>query len=228
MTKELDREAVDALVADVMAEHFERFRADLDARIERLIAAKPIPPFNPPPVWTEGRHGAGSVVRAHNGIFYAKRDTTDKPGDSDGAWLPLVVGVAGFDLRWLDDRRLVCFVRLSDGTIIETERKLPVPIVRGNWDAATPYDTGDRVFRFGEFCAIEPSTGIDPTAPGAESHWLKVGGKYARALALAFDDDGNITENGRTLGNLTPIVVRSLDAAIERYMQKRPGKGDRA
>lgn len=208
----MSRDEIDALVADVMAEHFARLRADLEATIERAIAAKPLPPFLPPPVWTEGKHGAGTVVRAHGGLFCARRDTTAQPlMDDDGSWLPLVVGLAGFDMRWVDDHKFVCMARLSDGRLVEAEREIAVPIVRGYWSAETNYLPGDRVFRYGEHSAVKMSMGVDPTSADAEGVWQKVGGKHARALSFAVDDDGIITENGREIGTLKPMVKKLLD-----------------
>jgi hypothetical protein len=208
----MNRDELDALVADVMAEHFARLRADLEAMIERAILAKPLPPFVPPPVWTEGKHGAGAVVRACGGLFMARRDTTATPLlDDDGAWLPLVVGLAGFDMRWVDDHKFVCMAHLSDGRVIETEREIAVPIVRGYWNAESTYLPGDRVFRYGEHHCLKMSLGIDPTSAEAEGVWEKVGGKYARPLSFAVDDDGTITENGREIGTLKPMVKKLFD-----------------
>ena len=212
----MTREETDALVADVMAEHFARLRDDLIAHISREIASKPVPPFMPPPIWTEGKHGAGTVVRAHGGIFLARRDTTEHPGDDDGSWLPLVVGLAGFDMRWVDDHKFVCMARLSDGRLIETEREIAVPIVRGYWNAEATYMPGDRVFRYGEHSAVKLSLGVDPTSAEADGFWEKVGGKYARALAFAIDEEGTITESGREIGTLKPMVKRLFDELISR------------
>jgi hypothetical protein len=207
----MTREEADAMVADVMAEHFARLSADLEARIERLIAAKPVPPFTPPPIWTEGRHhSAGVTVRWRNGLFYARRDTEGEPG-VDEAWLPLLVGLAGFDMRWVDDHKFVCMATLSDGRLIETEREIAVPIVRGYWNAEHTYLPGDRVFRYGEHSALKMSMGVDPTGAEAEGTWEKVGGKYARALSFAVDAEGTITENGREIGTLKPMVKKLFD-----------------
>lgn len=217
----MKREEIDALVADVMAEHFARLRGDLEALIERAIAAKPIPPFLPPPIWTEGKHGAGSVVRAHGGIFYARRDTVDEPGNNNGAWLPLVVGLAGFDMRWLDDHRFVCMARLSDGRVVNTEREIAVPIVRGYWNAETNYLPGDRVFRYGEHSAVKMSMGVDPTSAEAEGTWEKVGGKYARPLTWALDEaTGMLTENGRDVGSVKTLFARVVDEALAKHLSK--------
>lgn len=208
----MTREELDALVADVLAEHLARFHADMLAHIDRAIAAKPLPPFVPPPVWTEGRHGAGAVVRAHNGLFMARRDTTEHPGDDSGAWLPLVVGIAGVDMRWTDERTACFWLRLSDGTIVETRREIEVPIVRGYWDAETDYKPGDRVFRYGEFHALAPSRGVDPTLAGSDSCWLKVGGKHAaRGPSFAIDREGTLSEGGKEIGTLKPLIKNLLD-----------------
>jgi hypothetical protein len=208
----MSRDEIDALVADVMAEHFARLRADLEAAIERAIAAKPLPPFVPPPVWTEGRHGAGTVVRAMGGLFMARRDTTAQPVlDDDGSWLPLVVGLAGFDMRWVDDHKFVCMAHLSDGRVIEAEREIAVPIVRGYWSADTNYLPGDRVFRYGEHSAVKMSMGVDPNGTEAEGIWEKIGGKYARTISFAVDAEGTITENGREIGTLKPMVKKLFD-----------------
>jgi hypothetical protein len=218
----MKREEIDALVADVMAEHFARLRSDLEALIERAIAAKPLPPFVPPPVWTEGKHGAGSVVRAHGGIFYARRDTDGHPGDDDGAWLPLVVGLAGFDMRWVDDHKFVCMARLSDGRLVETEREIAVPIVRGYWNAETNYLPGDRVFRYGEHSAVKMSMGIDPTSAEAEGVWEKVGGKYARTLTWALDEASlMLSENGRDVGSIRPGLLSVVEEALAKHIKAK-------
>lgn len=211
----MTREEIDALIADVMAEHFARLRADLEALIERAIAAKPLPPFVPPPMWTEGRHSAGCSVRHRNGLFYARRDTESEPGH-DEAWLPLLVGLAGFDMRWIDDHKFACVAHLSDGRTIADVREIAVPIVRGYWNAEATYLPGDRVFRYGEHSAVKMSLGVDPTGAEAEGVWEKVGGKYARALAFAIDDEGTITESGREVGTLKPMVKRLFDELISR------------
>jgi hypothetical protein len=217
----MTREEIDALIADVMAEHFARLRDDLAAHIDRVISAKPIPPFMPPPVWTEGKHGAGSVVRAHGGIFYARRDTSDPPGDDDGAWLPLVVGLAGFDMRWVDDHKFVCMARLSDGHLIETEREIAVPIVRGYWNADATYMPGDRVFRYGEHSAVKMSLGVDPTSAGAEGVWEKVGGKYARTLTWALDEASlMLSENGRDVGSIRTGLLGVVEEALAKHLRK--------
>lgn len=217
----MTREEADALVADVMAEHFARLRADLEALIERAIAAKPLPPFVPPPVWTEGKHGAGSVVRAHGGIFYARRDTDGHPGEDDGAWLPLVVGLAGFDMRWVDDHKFVCMARLSDGRLVETEREIAVPIVRGYWNAEATYMPGDRVFRYGEHSAVKMSLGVDPTSAEAEGTWEKVGGKYARPLTWVLDEKSLVlSENGRDVGSIRPGLLSVVEEALAKHLSK--------
>jgi hypothetical protein len=208
----MTREDLDAFIAETLGDHISLIKAELLEHIEKAIAAKPLPPFVPPPVWTEGRHGAGTVVRAMGGLFMARRDTTSQPLlDDDGAWLPLVVGLAGFDMRWVDDHKFVCMAHLSDGRTIETEREFAVPIVRGYWNAEHTYLPGDRVFRYGEHHCLKLSLGVDPTSAEAEGVWEKVGGKYARALSFAVDDDGTITENGREIGTLKPMVKKLFD-----------------
>lgn len=202
----MNRDELDALIADLMVEHFATLRTALEGELERMVARKPVPPFVPPPIWTEGRHGAGSVVRAHGGIFYARRDTDGQPGDDDGAWLPLVVGLAGFDMRWVDDHKFVCMARLSDGRVVETAREIAVPIVRGYWNSETTYMPGDRVFRYGEHHCLKMSLGVDPTGAESAEHWEKVGGKYARNLSLAVTDDGDIIESGRVIGSIKPLI----------------------
>jgi hypothetical protein len=218
----MSRDEIDALVADVMAEHFARLRADLEAAIERAIAAKPLPPFMPPPVWTEGKHGAGTVVRAHGGLFCARRDTTAQPlMDDDGSWLPLVVGLAGFDMRWVDDHKFVCMARLSDGRLVEAEREIAVPIVRGYWSAETNYLPGDRVFRYGEHSAVKMSMGVDPTSADAEGVWEKVGGKYARTLTWVLDEASlMLSENGRDVGSIRPGLLSVVEEALAKHLGK--------
>ena len=95
----MTRDEILAIVSTVVADELVGVKAELASHVERAVAAKPLPPFVPPPVWTEGRHGAGVVVRHRNGLFLARRDTEGEPGKDD-AWLPLLVGLAGLDLRW--------------------------------------------------------------------------------------------------------------------------------
>jgi hypothetical protein len=211
----MTREEADALVAEVMAEHFERLRDVLIDTIERNIRDKPIPPFTPPTPWTPARYGAGVTVRHRNGMFYARRDTDEEPGTAD-AWLPLLVGVAGIDMRWNGERALVLAVELSDGRVVETERELAMPIVRGYWDAETIYAPGDRVFRYGEWHACAPSQGIDPTADGGEQAWVKVAGKAVRTVSFKLDDDGTMYESGHAIGSVKPVIVETLERLVPR------------
>lgn len=214
----MNRDQLLALVTEVLAGELSLLRDDLEARIDRRVDTKALPPFVPPPAWTEGRHGAGVSVRHRNGLFVARRDTETEPGRDDGAWLPLVVGIAGLDLRWTGERDVAFRASLSDGTHYELMRHIPVPIVRGYWLAEVDYEIGDRVFRWGEFHALEPSRGVEPGTPGSESKWLKVGGKNARAmLPLTIDDEGEISEGGRVLGSIKPLVARLLDELIKRH-----------
>lgn len=205
----MKREDVDAMVADAMAEHFMRLRTDFEAHIDRRIAEKPLPPFVPPMPWTPGRHGAGAVVRHRNGVFSARRDTEREPG-TDEAWLPILVGLAGIDLRWEGERTVALRAMLSDGTSYEMIRTLAVPIVRGYWSAEAEYEPGDRVFRFGEWHAVQSSRAIDPTSPAADGIWLKVSGKQARGLAFTLDDEGTFFEGGRAAGSLKPLIEKLL------------------
>jgi len=164
------------VVGKVIADELAVLREDLEARIDRAIAAKAVPPFLPPPVWTVGRHGAGNLVRHRNGLFLARRDTAAEPPDE--SWLPILVGVAGLDLRFQSERELSLRAALSDGTIYEMVHHIALPIVRGYWDVETEYVEGDRVFRYGEFHALKASKGLEPGKPGSEAAWLLVGGKY--------------------------------------------------
>lgn len=214
----MNRDQMLALVTDVLAGELSLLRDDLEARIDRRVDTKALPPFVPPPAWTEGRHGAGVSVRHRNGLFVARRDTETEPGRDDGAWLPLVVGIAGLDLRWIGERDVAFRASLSDGTHYELCRHIAVPIVRGYWSAETEYEIGDRVFRWGEFHALEPSCGVEPGLPGSEATWLKVGGKNARAsLALSIDGEGEISEGGRVIGSIKPLIARLLDELISRH-----------
>ena len=107
------------------------------------------------------------TVRHRNGLFLARRDTEGEPGKDD-AWLPVLVGVAGLDLRWEGERTVALRAMLSDGTSYEMVRTLAVPIVRGYWSADAEYEAGDRVFRFGEYHALQASKGIEPGSAGNE------------------------------------------------------------
>lgn len=200
----MNRDDVDGLIADVLAEHFARLRSDLEARADR----RALPPFAPPAAWSAGRHGASSVVRHRNGLFAARRDTDAEPG-TDEAWLPLLVGVASLEFEW-DERTLVVRAALSDGAVVEISRELTVPIVRGYWDAEQDYRPGDRVIRFGEWHATQPSKGVDPASADAGGHWLKVSGKQARGPAFTLDDEGTLFEGGRAAGSLKPLIETLL------------------
>jgi hypothetical protein len=204
----MTQQDLDALVADILGEHLARFRED----IERLIAAKPVPPFVPPAVWVEGRHAAGVSVRHRNGLFYARRDTTDEP-PSD-AWLPLLVGISGADFRWTDDRTMQLSVALSDGTVVTTQREFAVPIARGFWQPEVMYREGDRVQRFGEWQALKTSMGIDPNGADGGEAWLRINGKSARAVSFRLDDDGTLYEGSREIGSIKPLVATLLRGLV--------------
>jgi hypothetical protein len=200
----MNRADLDTLVADVLGEHLEKFRAD----IERLVAEKAIPPFTPPTPWAPARYGAGATVRHRNGLFCARRDTSDAP-PSD-AWLPLLVGIASVGFAWADDRHMTLRVELSDGTTVETERDFAVPIARGFWLPDVEYVEGDRVLRFGDWQAAKPSKGIMPNGAENDGHWIKVTGKTARAVSFKLDDDGTLFENGHEIGTIKPLVANLL------------------
>src|SRR5262249_29854740 len=155
------RDQILAIVSTVVAEELVSVKAELMSHVDRAVAAKPLPPFVPPPIWTEGRHGAGVMVRHRNGLFLARRDTEGEPGRAE-ACLPLLIGLAGLDLRWEGERTVALRAVLSDGTSYEMIRTLAVPIVRGYWSADTAYESGDRVFRFGEFHALQASKSVEP------------------------------------------------------------------
>lgn len=213
----MNRVDLDAFLAEVLGDHLEVAKADLTAHVERLVAAKPLPPFVPPqPFDARAFYPAGLVVRHLNGIFSARRDTSDEP-PSD-AWLPLVVGVAGIDLRWSDsDRAFICTARLSDGTLVEHKAEIAVPIVRGYWNAELMYYPGDRVFRHGEHHCLKLHMGIDPTAADAAEHWQKVGGKHARDLVFTLDEaTGDLSENGRSVGNVRRIFAAAVAEALRK------------
>jgi len=202
---------LDLFLAELLAEHLGQFRVE----IERMVAAKPLPPFTPPPVWVAGRHGASVVVRHRNGLFSARRDTDDEP-PSD-AWLPLLVGIASVEIDWPDDRTLRFAVAMSDGNVIENAREFTVPIARGFWQAEATYREGDRVLRFGDWQAAKASTGIDPNGDANDGHWVKVAGKRDRALSLRLDDDGTLYEDGRAIGSIKPLVSELLGALARRH-----------
>jgi hypothetical protein len=212
------RDEILAIVSTVVADELVGVKVELSAHVERAVAAKALPPFVPPPVWTEGRHGAGVMVRHRNGLFLARRDTYGEPGKDD-AWLPVLVGLSGLDLRWEGERTVALRAMLSDGTSYEMVRTLAVPIVRGYWSAEADYEPADRVFRFGEWHALQASKGIQPGTRGSEEHWLKVGGKNAKPekRAFALTDDGELTESGHVIGSFKPMIAELLDGLVARY-----------
>lgn len=182
-------------------------------RIDKAIASRPLPPFATPPPWTAGRHGAGTSVRANGGLFMARWDTEAEPPDE--SWQPLVVGLAGADMRWNDEQKKLVFrMRLSDGRIIENEQAIALPVVRGYWEPESTYLPGDRVFRFGEWTCLKLSLGVDPTKDES-GHWKKVGGKYARDVVFKVDEKtGEMTDNGRAIFNVRKMFAEVVAEAI--------------
>jgi hypothetical protein len=214
----MTRDQILAIVSTVVAEELVGLKAELMGHVERAVATKPLPPFVPPPVWTEGRHCAGVTVRHRNGLFLARRDTEGEPGKDDG-WLPLLVGLAGLDLHWEGERTVALRAMLSDGTCYVMIRTFAVPIVRGYWSADADYEPGDRVFRFGEFHALQASKGIEPGSAGSEGRWLKVGGKTAKPekRAFALTNEGELTESGHVIGSLKPLITEVLDDLLAKH-----------
>jgi hypothetical protein len=214
----MTRDQILAIVSTIVAEELAGVKAELMGYVERAVAAKPLPPFVPPPVWTEGRHGAGVTVRHRNGLFLARRDTEGEPGKDD-AWLPLLVGMAGLDLRWEGERTIALRAMLSDGTSCEIIRTIAVPIVRGYWSADVGYEPGDRVFRFGEFHALQASRGIEPGSAGSEERWLKVGGKNAKPEKRAFvlTREGELMESGHVIGSFKPLISEVLEDLLGKH-----------
>lgn len=202
----MNRTEIIELITQVVGDELSLMRAD----VERLVALKPLPPFVPPQPWQAERlHPAGIVVRHRNGIFSARRDTTDEPpGD---AWLPLLVGIAAVELAMADDRTIAMRGLLSDGERFELVHKIAVPLLRGVWSAEIEYEAGDRVLNKGEWQALQPSKGVEPGSEGSDAQWLKVGGKPrgGNGPQFALDEDGNMTEGGRAVGSIKPLV-RSL------------------
>src|SRR5262249_1203993 len=141
-----------------------------------------------------------------------------EPGKDDG-WLPLLVGLAGLDLRWEGERTVALRAMLSDGTSYEMTRTLAVPIVRGYWSPDMDYELGDRVFRFGEFHALQASKGIEPGGAGSEEHWLKVGGKNAKPgkRAFALTREGELMESGHVIGSFKPLIAEVLDDLLVKH-----------
>jgi hypothetical protein len=204
----MNSEELNAFLAELLGEHLEKFRAE----IERMVAAIALPPFMPPPVWMAGRHAAGATVRHRNGLFTARRDTSDEPPTE--AWLPVLVGIATVGVEWPSDRRMVMRIELSDGTMVETEREFLMPIARGFWKAEETYNEGDRVLRFGDWQAAKASIGIDPNTAANDGHWLKVTGKQHREVSFKLDDDGRMFENGHQIGSIKPMVAQLLGSLI--------------
>jgi hypothetical protein len=205
----------ESMAADVLADQFARLRADLESRVDRAVAGRALPPFVPPSPWLAGTHGAGAVVRHRNGLFMARRDTaSEPPGES---WLPLVVGFAGLDVTFDDDRTLRVRAELSDGTVAEATQTFAVPITRGAWDAAAVYYAGDRVLRGAEYQAIANSCGVDPSLPNQA--WLKVAGRrdHGRLLKLSLTDDGDFVESGHVIGSIKPLMTKLLTELVDRH-----------
>jgi hypothetical protein len=211
----MTRDQIIELITQVMGDELTLMRAE----VERLVAAKPLPPFLPPPIWMAGRHAASAVVRHVNGLFMARRDTESEPPGED--WLPLIVGVAGLEIAMADDRTVAMRGRLSDGQRFEMVHKLAIPLLRGTWSADAEYAEGDRVMRQGEWQAIASSKGIEPGSDGSDAVWLRVGGKSrtpgAGAPQFLLDDDGTMTESGRTVGSIKPLVRDLLADLVAKH-----------
>lgn len=221
----MTRDEIILIVSTIVGDELIGLRRELTAHVEQQVSARALPPFTPPPAWTAGRHGAGVTVRHRNGLFVARRDTESEPG-RDEAWLPLLVGVAGLDIRWSTERTVAIRAALSDGTQYEMLRTLAVPIVRGYWSPDQEYEEGDRVFRFGEFHALQSSRGVEPGTPGSEETWLKVGGKNKRdGLKLALDDEGQLSENGHVIGTFKPLIGGLLDDLVARRSRRGDDNG---
>lgn len=212
----MKRDDLDAFLTELLAEHLVAMRAALIEHIDKAVASKPVPPFVPPQPWAEGkRYYTPCCVRHRGGLFYAQRDTEEEP-PSD-AWVPLVVGLSGIDMRWLEDgHTFQATALLSDGRVVEHQRTVAVPIVRGYWSAETTYMPGDRVFRYGEHQCLKMCMGYDPVSAEATDYWEKVGGKYARGLSFSVTDDGDITESGRVIGSMKPMVAKLLSDLTKR------------
>lgn len=217
----MTRDQIETLVADLLADGLTAVRADLESLLARQIADKAVPPFVPPPPWTEGRHGAGHVVRHRNGLFMARHDTDTEPADA--AWLPLLVGLAGFNIEWVDDRTLVIRCELSDGHAIERSHEFAVPLVRGEWEADQDYRPGDRVLFVavdslghvrGEYQALSANRGVQPTE---KATWLKVRGTREKALDLLLNRDGVMSANGRAIGSIKPMVADLLAGLVREH-----------
>jgi hypothetical protein len=133
------------------------------------------------------------------------------------------VGVAGLDLRWEGERTVALRAMLSDGTSYEMIRTLAVPIVRGYWSADSGYEEGDRVFRFGEFHALQASKGIEPGSAGSEEHWLKVSGKNAKPekRVFALSCEGELTESGHVIGSFKQLISEVLDDLLRKHSRAK-------
>jgi hypothetical protein len=202
----MTRDEIIRLIEDGVA----MIRDELDERVQRLVASKPLPPFAPPPVWTAGRHSASTSVRHANGLFMARRDTEHEPPHED--WLPLVVGLAGFELSWNGERTVALRTRLSDGTGYEMIRTLAVPLFRGYWSSDADYEEGDRVARFGEWHALKASKGVEPGSAGSDEAWLRVNGKAnTERRSFRLSDDGELSESGHVIGSFKPMMRELLD-----------------
>lgn len=210
----ITRDEILAIVGEAMGGEFERMQTELESKLAGLVAAKPLPPFVPPMPWDyRGTlHPAGLVVRHRNGLFMARRDTTDQPPSE--AWLPLLVGLASVAVDWPDDRTLAIRLELSDGTVVEHRKEFAVPIVRGFWEPERTYRPGDRVIHKGEFEATTESIGIDPQSDEGCKTWLKVSSAKLKPLDLVLSKDGDMQHGGHVIGTIKPLVADLFKALV--------------
>lgn len=214
----------EAIVAQVIAEQmkgvFERVERRIVQEVERAVAAKPLPPFVPPMPWAAARFGAGSVVRHRNGIFSALRDTDSEPGvGGDGAWLPLVVGVASVSLG-AGKRELLLDIEMSDGNAQTITFDMPIPIYRGIWQEGENYATHDQVSRKGSiYSARSASVGVPPGTDSGATHWqLAVKNERGFLPVFRIDPKGVMTctldDDVRDVGSIRDLLVEALREAL--------------
>lgn len=212
----MTRDEIENMLGELVGESMASMRADLEARLDRAVDAKPLPPFVPPPPWTEGRHSEGRVVRHRNGLFVARYDTASEPGTSM-AWAPLLVGIADFAIEWTNDRTLEIRCTLSDGNEIVRGHEFPVPLTRGEWQPDENYRPGDRVIHGSEYEALVPNSGEKPGLEGSEKTWLRVARKYQRAIDLVLANDGQFTNHGHAVGNIKPVLTEVLGTLLAQH-----------
>jgi hypothetical protein len=107
----------------------------------------------PARVWREGEiYEQASVVHFNGGLWQARQPTAAKPPGRIGEWLLIADGIARVYAyqEGEDPRGFGVIVALASGTQIDLPVRLPLPLHRGDYDAARVYLQGDETAHAGQ------------------------------------------------------------------------------